>query len=239
MRSYDLKKAPVTIILAAANILVFFILSASGSTENNYFMYEHGAMLTEAIRQDGEIWRMFTCLFLHFGFMHLANNMLSLFIFGALMENGIGHLRVLLIYFAAGLGGNVISYFWDLHKGRNILSAGAPGAIFGLMGALVFCALFARDLVGSLSVFQIILLLALSLYHSAAESVDDAAHIGGLIIGFLTAAVSIWLFPPKRRKEVLAEFQAYLAAHPEFAEEDAPAADPADYTDPSDPNAMR
>ena len=128
MHSYDLKKAPVTILLAAANILVFFILSASGSTENSYFMYEHGAMLTEAIRRDGEIWRMFTCLFLHFGFMHLANNMLSLFIFGALMENGIGHLRVLLIYFAAGLGGNVVSYLWDLHRGENTLSAGASGA---------------------------------------------------------------------------------------------------------------
>lgn len=76
------KKAPCTIILAAVNILVFLVLSFMGMTEDAEFMLEYGAMYTPDIIYAGKYYELFTCMFLHFGFTHLMNNMLALTLMG-------------------------------------------------------------------------------------------------------------------------------------------------------------
>ena len=89
----DPKKAYVMWGLLAVNVLIFFILEAVGDSENGYFMFRHGAMLTSAVSEDHEYWRLFTAMFLHFGANHIFNNMLVLFAVGTFLENGIGHGR--------------------------------------------------------------------------------------------------------------------------------------------------
>ena len=196
----DPKKAYVVWGLLAVNLLVFFILEAGGSTENGYYLYRNGAMLTSAITEDHEYWRLFTAKFLHFGASHVFNNMLALFAIGTILENGIGHGRMAAIYLLSGLGANLFSHLLRVRAGEDVLSAGASGAVFGLMGAMIFAGLFARERIGSLSLRQIIIMLILSLYHGVSEAVDDAAHLSGLVFGFLFAALFLKGLPPRETK---------------------------------------
>ena len=198
IQTADEKKAYAVWVLLVLNLLIFFILEAVGDTEDGYFMYRHGAMLTGAITEDGEYWRLFTAMFLHFGPEHVFNNMLVLFAIGTILENGIGHGRLAAIYLISGLGANLTSHLLNVRAGDEVLSAGASGAVFGLMGAMIFAGAFARDLIGSLSLRQIIVMLVLSLYHGVSEGVDDVAHVSGLIYGFLLAFLLLKLWPPKK-----------------------------------------
>ncbi len=195
----DPKKAYVMWGLLAVNVLIFLVLEAMGNSESGYYMFRHGAMLTSAVSEDHEYWRLFTAMFLHFGANHIFNDMLVLFAVGTFLENGIGHGRLAAIYLLSGLGANITSHLINVQNGDEILSAGASGAVFGLMGAMIFAGLFARDLTGPLSPLQIIVMLGLSLYHGVSEAVDDAAHLSGLAYGFLLALVLLKLFPPKER----------------------------------------
>lgn len=94
--------APCTIILAAINVIVFFVLSLRGMTENGMFLLEHGAMYVPKVIEDREIYRLFTSMFLHFGFQHLMNNMIILALAGWNLEIEIGKIRFLLIYVLSG-----------------------------------------------------------------------------------------------------------------------------------------
>ena len=187
----------ITVGLMAANLLVFLLTEITGSSENSLHMYRWGAMLTSSVGEDGEYWRLFTSLFLHFGFEHLASNLLVLFALGTTLEKGIGHLRLLLIYLISGMGANIITFYWHYSADEEVLSAGASGAIFGLMGAMIFAGLFAREWIGALSPGQVILMLILSLYHGVNEAVSDVAHLSGLFLGFLLAILALKVFPGK------------------------------------------
>ena len=186
--------------LIAVNVLVFLIMEADGDTENGYYMYRHGAMLTSALAEEHEYWRLLTAMFLHFGASHLFNNMLVLFAIGTMLENGIGHGRMAVIYLLSGLGANLFSHLLRVSAGEEVISAGASGAVFGLMGAMIYAGLFARSYIGALSLRQIIVMLILSLYHGVSEGVDDAAHLSGLAFGFLLAAVLLSFFPPRAKQ---------------------------------------
>ena len=70
--------APCTILLAAINVIVFFILTSQGMTEDGLFLLEHGAMYVPRIMEDEDYYRLFSSMFLHFGFEHLMNNMVTL-----------------------------------------------------------------------------------------------------------------------------------------------------------------
>ena len=195
LRLRRIKSAPfITIGLIAVNVIVFVLSEIGGSSEDGRHMYEFGAMLTSAVAEDGEYWRLLTSMFLHFGFEHLASNMLVLFALGTTLEHGIGRLRLVLIYFVSGVGANILSQIWSMRAGEEVLS----GAIFGLMGALVFAGLFAREWMGALSPARVALMLALSLFHGVNEGVDNVAHIGGLFLGFLLAILLLKVFPSRR-----------------------------------------
>ena len=77
-----MKKPVITIMIAAVNIIVFFALSFIGMTEDASFMAEHGAMFVPYVTEQGEYYRIFTSMFLHFGFQHLMNNMVMLIAIG-------------------------------------------------------------------------------------------------------------------------------------------------------------
>lgn len=192
-RRFVLRRKPeaiCTVSLIAVNIAVFLILSMFGDTENAEFMLRHGAMYDELVLNGHEYYRMFTCLFLHFGIDHLLNNMVMLGALGWNLELETGKVRFLLIYFVSGLAGNVLSLWYDVMSGQNVVSAGASGAVFGLMGALLYVVIVNRGRLGRLSGRGMLIMIALSLYFGLVSSgVDNLAHIGGLVIGFLMSAV--------------------------------------------------
>lgn len=192
------KKPIITIILVTVNTIVFVWLSMFGMTEDAEYMLRHGAMYLPFVVDQGEYYRMFTCMFLHFGFSHLMNNMIMLFFLGNVLEEEIGWWKYSLLYILSGLGGNILSIWNDLHTGIYVVSAGASGAIFGIIGALLFIVLRNHGRLGNLSGRGMIFMAACSLYHGfTSAGIDNMAHIGGLVTGFLGAII----FYRKRNRE--------------------------------------
>lgn len=184
------KKAPCTIALVAVNIIVFLILSFQGMTEDARFMLEHGAMYTPDIIYAGKYYELFTCMFLHFGFDHLMNNMLALALMGWQLEYELGTVKYVLLYMFSGLAGNLLSLATELHMEEFAVSAGASGAIFGIIGALFYIALRNHGKVGDMSDRGILFLIGVTLYHGLTSSgVDNSAHIGGALAGLILAVI--------------------------------------------------
>ncbi|MBQ0001672.1 MAG: rhomboid family intramembrane serine protease [Clostridiales bacterium] len=147
-----------------------------------------GACFTPGIVEHHEYYRLFTSMFLHFGIQHLVNNMLVLFVLGGRLEHVVGKIRFLLIYLLGGLCGNILSCVVELAKDKYAISAGASGATFAILGALVFLLIKNQGRVEDLSSRQIAVMLILSLYMGfTSTGVDNMAHIGGVLGGFLTA----------------------------------------------------
>ena len=180
------KKAPCTVVLVAVNVIIFLFLSFQGMTEDAGFMLEHGAMYAPDIIYGGRYYELFTCMFLHFGFEHLMNNMLALATMGWQLEAEIGKIKFLLIYFLSGLGGNLLSLMFDLRTGEYVVSAGASGAIFGIVGALLYIAIRNRGRIGTVSGRGLLFMVAITLYFGfTSTGVDNFAHIGGVVCGFI------------------------------------------------------
>ena len=162
-------------------------------------MMEHGAMYVPYLMNGERYYTLITSMFLHFGFSHLMNNMVMLLVIGYSLEPEIGKIRFLIIYLGSGLMGNLVSAWFDVSQGSYAVSAGASGAIFGIVGALLYVCnpqswTSRRDFNkrtrsdGSLSLY----------YGFTAQGVDNAAHIGGLVSGFLLAVLTYWKHKPKQ-----------------------------------------
>lgn len=191
-------KAPCTVALIAVNVIVFLFLSFRGMTEDGMFLLEHGAMYVPYMIEKGEYYRIFTSMFLHFGFDHLLNNMVILAAIGWNLEYEIGQLKFVILYLFSGLGGNLLSAYWDIRVGDYAVSAGASGAIFGVIGALLYVAIRNRGRIGDISGKGLVFMIILSLYYGySSGGVDNMAHIGGLVAGFL---LSVLLYRKKNRK---------------------------------------
>ena len=186
----EIKKEPVTVLLILLNTLIFLNVEFTGGSENGQHMLECGAAYAPLILEQGQWYRVFSSMFLHFGAPHLINNMLVLFVLGQRLEPAVGRLRFLLIYIAGGLGGNFISLFWDMRTGDYSVSAGASGAVFAVMGGMIYVIIRHRGRVADLTMKQMLIMAAFSLYFGfASEGVDNAAHAGGLLCGFLAAVI--------------------------------------------------
>lgn len=185
-----LREAPCTCFLIAVNIIVFLGLSMMGMTEDAEFMLTKGAMYVPDILTYGSYYTILTSIFLHFGISHLLNNMIVLGWSGWTLEQAAGSLKMLIIYLGSGICGNLLSGYLEYIHGDYAVSAGASGAIFGLTGALLFLALRNRGSVYGLTKRSLLLLIVLNLYMGfTSEGVDNAAHVGGLVAGFIMAAV--------------------------------------------------
>lgn len=199
----ELKKEPVTVFFILVNLLVFTMVELTGGSDDTMHMLRCGAAYTPMIMQ-GEYYRIFTSMFLHFGPQHLGNNMLVLFVLGGRLERTTGKLKYLLIYILGGMGGNLMCVFLELNNRDFAVSAGASGAVFAVMGAMIYAVIRGRGHIEDLSARQVLIMAAFSLYFGfTSEGVDNTAHVGGLICGFILAVL---LYHPSHRKAVSAEF---------------------------------
>jgi len=188
----------VTIGLIVINCIVFFVQSVGGDTTNADYMLQKGASFYP-YTLDGQLWRLFTSMFMHFDIAHLLNNMLSLLAIGSIIEKAFGKWRYLVIYLGSGLGAGLISALYHQAQQELAVCAGASGAIFGLDGALVCLALFGLTNYYGISSKRVIPSVILSLVLSSASNVDGAAHIGGLVIGLLISLIMTLILKARLR----------------------------------------
>ena len=180
------QKPYITIALIVVNCLVFLILSFLGNTNSSAFMAEHGAIYPPLILEEGEYWRLFTAMFLHFGARHLLNNMVLLGAAGSILEEAMGRGRFLLLYLLCGLGSSALSLFHMVKSGDYAVSAGASGAIFGIIGGLLIVVLLHRGRYQKLTKKGMLVMIALALYYGISTSgVDNWGHVGGLVSGLV------------------------------------------------------
>lgn len=173
----------VTYAILAINIIVFIIPLLYGQSEAMIAQFcVHGPSI-----RYGHYYRLFTGMFLHGSIFHLIFNSYALYVIGSQIESFLGKFKFLIIYLAGGLMGSLFSITFN----GNAASIGASGAIFGLMGALVYFGYHYRVYLGNVIKSQIIPLIVFNLVLGFAMSgVDNSAHIGGLIGGTL-ATISL------------------------------------------------
>lgn len=180
----------ITVILAALNILAYIVTEIYGSSLDSSHMIHMGAMYEPSLLEDQEYYRLVSCMFLHFGMEHLINNMISLLVLGYSLEQAIGKAWFCFIYLGTGIISSIVSFYYNVQTGQEVVSCGASGAVFGLMGALLVLLVVhrKRNLRGDIPRFA--LYLALSLYTGFRDpGIDGAAHAGGFVSGMVICAV--------------------------------------------------
>ncbi len=183
-------KVPLlTYSLIGINVLVaalLFLYSQLSGISYGELILTYGAKINSNILS-GEYWRFITPVFLHANTAHLLLNCYSLFAVGVTVEKIYGRYRFLAIYFIAGIFGNILSFMLSPNPG-----VGASGAIFGLLGALLFFGLERPTLFKASFGTNVIVMIAINLFYGFSRTgIDNFAHIGGLIGGFLaTGTVS-------------------------------------------------
>ena len=174
-------KKPIVTVAIIVICVVMFLISGMGYDTGKLIMF--GANSTRLVK-NGELYRLFTYMFLHGGFLHIFMNMYSLYIVGTRVEDFFGKWKYLLIYLVSGICGGLLS----IGLNSNIISVGASGAIFGLFGALLYFGNNYRGYVGAMVKSQILPIVIYNLVIGFfLPEIDMWGHVGGLIGGFLMA----------------------------------------------------
>lgn len=196
----------VTYLLIAANVLIFigYYPLFSQEMELNRFFYDY-ALIPSRISQGDAFGGFFSSMFLHGGIMHLAGNMLFLYIFGDNIEDEMGHFGFALFYLACGLAAGAAQYVTD--PSSPVPMVGASGAIAGVMGAylLLYPKAKVDILIILIIIFRVItipswimlaLWFAMQLIGGIGTATDGGgvaywAHAGGFVAG-LVLALPLW-----------------------------------------------
>lgn len=186
------KQFPViTAGIVTANIIVFLVMYfMSGRYLDGIYVVMHGGVFPPYVIERGEWWRILTAMFIHFDISHLLNNMIIFCCVGSILEKAVGHLKYLSVYLLSGIFGGLLSLFMMVREGSYAVSAGASGAVFGMIGGLLWVVLIHRGRYSGLTSRGVLFMILLSLYYGfSSAGVDNWAHIGGMIAGFVLTAV--------------------------------------------------
>lgn len=182
------------VILISINVIVFLI--GLISPETGMRMEDAGCFGVLHLLYDREFYRLVSASFLHADAEHLLFNMLLLYFCGEIVEKSLGRCKMLILYFASAICGNLLSAAYELSTGSFYESIGASGAVFGLTGALLFLVIARKGAAARISMKRMVLSVALSLYSGFSSAyVNNAAHVGGLLSGFLLAFL-LSIIPP-------------------------------------------
>ena len=175
---FKVKKPVITYILILLNVVIYFIPMLLGISDTIFSQY---AVYGPFVRF-GQYYRLLTGAFIHANVAHLLFNMYALWIIGSQLENFIGKTRYIIVYLFSAITASLLSIIIN----DNVVSVGASGAIFGLLGALLYFGYHYRVYLGNVIKSQIIPLIVINLALGfLMTGVDNAAHIGGLIGGGL------------------------------------------------------
>ena len=185
--SFSVKAIWVTIVLTAVNLLLYVFPALFHLPMRLQPLLSLWGLTVDGI-QKGEYYRLLTSAFLHFDIKHVVYNLLALFFLGAVLEKISGHLKFAWLCVLGGVTANVVSYFWYLSSNQNVLSAGASGVVFSLVGCMIAAAV--KKVPGSLDIKRLIIYALLSLYAGFTSSTtNNIAHLSGLLAGFLYGVI--------------------------------------------------
>ena len=174
---------------------MFILEELFGGSEETVVLFKLGALLKPSVLS-GDYFRLITHAFLHIGIVHLLCNMYVLYSIGPQIESHYGKWRFIVIYLLSAIGGGLLGCIFS----PNAVSAGASGAIFGLLGSLVYFGLKFRLYFKQSLYTQIIPIIIINLLIGfMIPNIGVAAHFGGLIYGYLASmAVGIPKYGEKR-----------------------------------------
>ncbi len=182
------KLTPVNTVLILINVVIFLYMLLTGDPADGEYMYAHGADFWPDVVYRHQYYRLLTSAFLHFGPAHIFNNMIILGFIGDNLERALGSIKYLIFYLAAAIGSGIVSCIWDMYTQSYSISAGASGAIFGVVGGILVVLIENKGHLEDLNVRQVILFAGCSIYYGITSAgIDNAAHIGGFLIGALLA----------------------------------------------------
>ena len=197
-----LQQAWMNNLLIAVNVLVFAVgMAGTGRWRDPGSLYRAGALYAPLLLKGQGYYRLLTSIFLHADLSPLFNNMIVQFAGGEIVEKNLSHVRYGILYIVCGIGGNLVSVASDYFKGQYGYSVGASGAVFGVIGALLFMILReAMNRKGAAQgasqarmkslVIRAGLMTVYLLYSGWSNPViNQAAHVGGMVIGFVLTTV--------------------------------------------------
>lgn len=190
MRGHSWRRTPATIGLVLVNVAIFVAMELFGrGAGDSGTLIRAGASVTHAVHA-GEYWRLASAMFLHANWLHLAVNVFMLWFLGRFFEQLVGPVRFFVVYFAAGVVGNLASYLWR----SGPVSVGASSSIFGILGGALLVLLLSKGKVPESwrrsMVFVLALVIGLNFLPGLdIKVIDNYAHLGGLVGGALFAAV--------------------------------------------------
>lgn len=183
--------------LVIVNVIVFILCMFTGNR-----LYGIGELDRISVLTNGEYGRIIWSMFLHADTNHLFSNMIILFFLGSMIEKEIGHIRYAVLYFLSGIGGGMLSLLFKVMTNSIVASVGASGAVFGLDGVLLAMVLLWNERLPNVTPVRVGLMIVLSLYSGfTGGNVDNAAHVGGLLVGFLGGCV-VCIFQRRKHKRV-------------------------------------
>lgn len=207
--SMDWRGASVTYILIGVNVLLFLVINGLvrlGGMNESAVITQMGAKDNQLIAM-GQYWRLFTCMFLHSEPMHLFFNCYALFVWGQMVEKLYGRWKYIALYIVAGLIGSLASYIWSPYP-----SLGASGAIFGLLGGLLYFRQKWKEAFRRFFGPSLFIIIGFNLFYGFTNSgIDNWAHIGGLVGGFL-AGNALGLYGDRKARADKALFTVGIIA---------------------------
>lgn len=184
----------VTPVLIALNLLMYVIttVQARSPVDNDQSrLFEDWVLWPRAVAGADQWWRLVTSGFLHFGPIHIGVNMIALWVLGQDLERLLGRARFIAVYLVALLGGGVSVYLFD---DSNRPTAGASGAIYGLLGGILVVVLKLRlNPMPAIAMIVLNLVITLSI-----PNISLLGHLGGLVVGALVTAAIVYA-PAKGR----------------------------------------
>ena len=196
----------VTFALIAINVVVFAVeavLTGFSLNISSLTLYSMGAMFAPAIQGPADLYRFVAPMFLHVDLMHLLFNMAALYSAGVMLEYLLGRWNFLLLYFIAGITGNVVSYLADVLMGTYAVSAGASTSIFGLFVAIALLGVLSKQNRAFLAQYSKGMLSVIGLnivYTLLMPSISLSGHLGGALGGL----IAMFMVPAKNLRVPMA-----------------------------------
>jgi rhomboid protease GluP len=191
----DTRPPYVTYVFLGMNIVAYLLMSAAGwffNLNQSQQLFIFGAKYNTLIAY-GQYWRLFTAMFLHIGIMHLFFNSYALYAYGPVVEHLFGKAKFAAVYLLSGLMGSLFSYIFSPNP-----AAGASGAIFGLMGSLLYFRQRRKDIFRRIFGAGLMMIIGINLFYGMVQpGIDNWGHIGGLAGGYLVGN-AIGLYKEKR-----------------------------------------